>query len=167
MSHNQRGMSLIELLATLSLVSLIAVLIWTTFTISIKHNSLETNNLMLQQDANYIATEIQRLHRKCKSYTLIIEFDKVAIKNCESFDEEGKVQIDNLKISNRNLYSYKDWIEDENGNIKLKEVDLKNKPLNISIDTAKKNLHIEEFIIKDPSRETVQFSMPLSISRYK
>ncbi|GKV54431.1 hypothetical protein NCCP2222_03780 [Sporosarcina sp. NCCP-2222] len=73
MLKKQDGMTLVEVLATLLLTSLVIVLIWTTVAISMKYNVTETKKLQMQQDANYIITDIQRIHRKYECYQIIQE----------------------------------------------------------------------------------------------
>jgi len=80
---NESGITLVELLATLSLLSIVVVLIWTTFFITTKHNVTETSKLRLQQEANYILTEIQQQHRHLDCYELEIEENKIKLLNCE------------------------------------------------------------------------------------
>jgi len=67
----QDGMTLVEVLATLLLSSLVIMLIWTTVAITMKYNLTETKKLQMQQDANYIITDIQRIHRKYDCYQII------------------------------------------------------------------------------------------------
>nr|WP_269136027.1 prepilin-type N-terminal cleavage/methylation domain-containing protein [Sporosarcina cyprini] len=66
----QDGMTLVELLATLLLSSVIILLIWTTIAISMKYNVTETKKLQMQQEANYIITDIQRIHRNAVCYKI-------------------------------------------------------------------------------------------------
>lgn len=98
MSKNDSGMTLVEVLATLVLLSLVASLIWTAFFISARHNIAETTKLHLQQEANYILTKIQQTHRQKDCYKLEIKESQVRIFNCED-----KPEFDEIISSN---YSY-------------------------------------------------------------
>lgn len=84
MKDNQSGMTLVELLAVLVLISLVTGIIWTTMSIGIKHNSVETTKIQLQQEANAIITKLQREHRVQECYILNIEDHEVSITNCEN-----------------------------------------------------------------------------------
>lgn len=84
MKKNQSGMTLVEVLATLILLSLIGTLIWTTFFTSAKYNIKETTKLHLQQEANYIITKIQQQHRQLDCYQLEITEDAVELFDCEN-----------------------------------------------------------------------------------
>lgn len=83
MKDNQSGMTLVELLAVLVLISLVTGIIWTTMSISIKHNSAETTKLHLQQEANAVITKLQQEHRVKECYILNIDDHEVSITNCE------------------------------------------------------------------------------------
>ena len=70
MIKKQNGMTLVEVLATLLISSLAIMLIWTTVAISMKHNIVETKKLQMQQEVNYIITDLQRIHRKYDCYQI-------------------------------------------------------------------------------------------------
>lgn len=84
LKYNERGMTLVEVLATLVLLSLVAGIIWSTISISTKLNVAETSTLRLQQESNYIIAELQKIHRKCDSYTFNITKEFVEVSNCEN-----------------------------------------------------------------------------------
>lgn len=70
-ANNERGVTLLEVLAVLTLVSMVAVLIMTTLFIANRHHLTETSKLKMQQEANYIITTILQKHRTVKEeYTL-------------------------------------------------------------------------------------------------
>lgn len=87
MKHNEKGMTLVELLAALTLLSIVSILIWTTFSISVKYNRNEASKLQLQQEANRIITEIQQTHRQCHRYTIHVKADEIRLSNC--FVQDG------------------------------------------------------------------------------
>lgn len=88
MNKNEDGITLVELLASLALVSMVVTLIWTTFFISARHNTAETTKLRLQQEANYILTTIQQQHRQKDCYRLIVADDELKFRDCVTEDEE-------------------------------------------------------------------------------
>lgn len=167
LKDNESGISLVELLATLALVSIVISLIWTAFSVSTKFNLIETQKLKLQQEANYIVAEVQRLHRICDSYTFILSAEQITIDNCEIRDEHNNLLKKNFILSNNYEYSYKKWIENEQGEEILKEMDVVNHPFTDIIKPKSENLLIDELILKNPTKKTVSVSLPISISRYK
>lgn len=86
MIKKQNGMTLIEVLATLVLTSLVIMLIWTTVTISMKYNLAETKKLRMQQEANYIITKIQDIHRTKECYQITNTANEIVIEGCENED---------------------------------------------------------------------------------
>ena len=122
---NESGMTLVEVLATLTILSMVVVLIWTTFYISAKHSIMETTKLQLQQEANYILTEIQQQHRQLKCYQLDIEEDRVQLFNCNETPELIEV------ISTD--YKYKEY---KSGEIEPTE---KNLSFTLTVEDPKKN----------------------------
>jgi len=126
---NESGMTLVEALATLAILSMVVVLIWTTFYISAKHSIMETTKLQLQQEANYILTEVQQQHRQLECYELDIREDRVQLFNCSRAPELIKVigksykytvyNSGEIKPREDNL-SFTLTVEDPKGNSKLK-----------------------------------------------
>lgn len=82
MKKNEKGITLVELLATLTLISLVVGVIWTTVSIATKFNVSETSTLRLQQESNYIISELQQVHRHCYTYKLTITNDEVKVTEC-------------------------------------------------------------------------------------
>ncbi|NYF25031.1 type II secretion system protein J [Sporosarcina sp. JAI121] len=137
---DERGITLVELLATIVLVSIVMVLIWNTISISMKYNLAETKKLHLQQEANYIITEIQRIHRQCDSYQLTITGSEVSMKKCV-----GGNQIPDEIVSNIYHYialpEYKEEvieakIYDSTIDLKLTVQDIQNKKLKVEVQTT-------------------------------
>lgn len=93
MKLNQKGVSLVELLAALALVSTIAVIAWTALTIGFKHTAVETGKTRLQQEANFIITKLANEHRKNHSYSLIFEGNQLRIEKCSA---AGACTIENV-----------------------------------------------------------------------
>ncbi|MDN7226971.1 prepilin-type N-terminal cleavage/methylation domain-containing protein [Planococcus sp. N064] len=70
MKWNQKGVTLVELLATLVIASLIVGIAWTALSIGMKHSAIEKNETHLQQEANLIITTLANAHRQNDYYTL-------------------------------------------------------------------------------------------------
>jgi len=144
-------MTLVEVLATLLLVTLVTGVIWTTISISSRSNISETNKLRLQQEGNYISTEILRIHRTCKEYDLVITPTKISVENCEiDKTQESK----NFHISQDFIYSVGDRVTPPEGD-------------RFDIQTDTEDLEIKEFKITAPENTKLSINFPLIASRYK
>ena len=103
---NQRGITLVELVAALALVSIIAVAAWTTLTIGMKHGAAETSKTMLQQDANLVISKLSAAHRMNDYYYLQFVGGNLEIKTCNDKDD-GTIECDTVfsRITD-NSYQY-------------------------------------------------------------
>lgn len=142
MLRKQNGMTLVEVLAVLILSSLVVLLIWTTVMTSIKYNVTETKKLRMQEEANYIITEVQRIHRQCSQYEITVSANEIHMKNCEG-------PISDRLISQG--YNY-------NGTIYVKD----------KIDAKRKNAFIPfTLVISDVEDERLEIDISTTISRYE
>lgn len=83
MVSNQRGITLVELLAALTLVSIVATIAWTALSIGMSHTSAETTKTQLQQEANLVITKLTNEHRKNDFYYLRLNVGQLEIETCE------------------------------------------------------------------------------------
>lgn len=72
---NQKGISLVELIAALAIVSLVSILIMTTMGIGFKYSVAESNKTSTQQEANLIVQKLLNKHRLGECYKLTVEQD--------------------------------------------------------------------------------------------
>lgn len=149
MKKSEKGMTLVEVLATLLLLSLVTGVIWTTISIATQFNVSQTSVLSLQKEANYIVSELQRVHRNCNTYELVITANEVKVMNCKSGDNLVTPGYDGI-VSNKFEYE-----------------PLRNSPEPDPIETTKENLNILDFKVIDPAMKSRSVSIPISISRYK
>jgi type II secretory pathway pseudopilin PulG len=77
--RNSKGITLVELVASVALVSMVAVLIMTTLGIGFKHSIAESNNTSIQQEANLIILKLLNEHRKGDCYFLKTESGEIKI----------------------------------------------------------------------------------------
>lgn len=77
---DEKGISLVEVLAALLLVSIIATAAWTALSIGMKHTTAETSKTEIQQDANIIITKLSAAHRQNESYSLKFEGGQLMLK---------------------------------------------------------------------------------------
>lgn len=132
---NESGMTLVEVLATLTILSMVVVLIWLTFSITAKYSIMETTKLQLQQDANYILTEIQQQHRQLECYKLDIKEDRVQLFNCDTTPELIKIIGTNYKYKEYNSGEIKP--KEDNLSFTLTVVDTKkNSKLKVEVETS-------------------------------
>ncbi|WP_185959558.1 prepilin-type N-terminal cleavage/methylation domain-containing protein [Planococcus salinarum] len=103
---NQRGITLVELVAALALVSIIAVAAWTTLTIGINHGAAETSKTMLQQDANIIISKLSAAHRLNDYYYLQFVGGNLEIKTCNDTETPGVMDCGTFNRLSDNSYVY-------------------------------------------------------------
>ncbi|WP_432355788.1 prepilin-type N-terminal cleavage/methylation domain-containing protein [Sporosarcina sp. A2] len=151
---NEAGMTLVELLAVLVLISLVTGIIWTTMSISMKHNKVETSKLQLQQEANLIITKLQNIHRENDCYLLTVDDDLMEISPCSN-----KVKPSREIISND--YTYKVEVEGAKIGTRIFEVLPKNK------DLIFKSLIVETKHVPNSKDSYLTVNVPTTISRYK
>nr|WP_285851915.1 prepilin-type N-terminal cleavage/methylation domain-containing protein [Sporosarcina luteola] len=138
----QNGMTLVEVLAVLVLTSLVILLIWTTVMTAIKYNVTETKKLRLQEEANYIITEVQRIHRQCNQYELNVSEGEITLVNCDG-------PISDRAISRGYNFNGTTYIKDK-------------------IDAKKKDASIPfTLVITDLENDRLKVEITTIISRYK
>lgn len=84
MKLNQKGITLVELLAALALVSIIAAGAWTALSIGLEHSAVETNKTKMQLDANLIVTTLSNAHRQSEEYSVWIDDGYLMLQRCPS-----------------------------------------------------------------------------------
>lgn len=82
MKLNQKGITLVELLAALTLVALIAAGAWTVLSIGLKHSAVEINKTVMQQDANLIISKLTSTHQKSDMYKIKFENEQLMFAAC-------------------------------------------------------------------------------------
>lgn len=87
MKIGEKGITMIELLAALVLVAVIAAAAWTAMSIGFKHSVVESSKTHIQQDANLITAKLSTAHRQSDSYSVKFENEQLVLKTC--FDGEG------------------------------------------------------------------------------
>lgn len=106
MNLNQRGITLVELVAALALISIIAVTAWTTLTIGMKHGAAETSKTMLQQDANLVISKLSAAHRMNDYYYLQFVGGNLEIKTCNDNPVTGVVDCGTFNRLSESTYHY-------------------------------------------------------------
>ncbi|NMD70530.1 type II secretion system protein [Bacillus sp. DNRA2] len=68
--NNERGITLVEGLAALVILSIIGVLIWNVFFQGYKYSQNAVSKNTMQQEANIIITNLTRIHQTSQEYTI-------------------------------------------------------------------------------------------------
>lgn len=94
---NEKGITLVELLAGLALFGIISVLIWNFFFQALNFNEREVTKNQLQQEANLIVNTIQQLHTKSTITSLTNTNDSLTVNydvnKHKDFDKKNIVYI--------------------------------------------------------------------------
>lgn len=105
MKFNQNGVTLVELLAALVLVSVIATIAWTALSIGFKHTAAETSKTQLQQETNLVVTKLTNEHRRNDYYYLKTSGTSLEIETCND-SATGTVCGGFVRLTDNNyLYS--------------------------------------------------------------
>ncbi|GKV70496.1 hypothetical protein NCCP2716_29940 [Sporosarcina sp. NCCP-2716] len=154
MHRQEDGMTLVEVLAVLVLVSLVTGIIWSVISIATKFNISETSTLRLQQEANYIIADLQQVHRHCESYQLTISRDEVSVAECKN--EAGQyLDTYNKVVSDQFHYRY------ENSGT--------SPYVNRTYRPQQENLELPDFAVIDPVKKGGRekaVTVPTTITRY-
>lgn len=67
---NERGLTVIEVLATLTILSIIGVVIWNAFFQGYNYSQTAVSKNSMQQEANLIITSLTRIHQTSTEYTI-------------------------------------------------------------------------------------------------
>lgn len=70
LNRNQRGLTLIELLVTISILSFIGVIIWSVFFQGYRFSQKSISKNTIQQEANLLITNLKKLHQTSKGYDI-------------------------------------------------------------------------------------------------
>ncbi|MFS0689878.1 prepilin-type N-terminal cleavage/methylation domain-containing protein [Sporosarcina sp. 179-K 8C2 HS] len=153
MIKRQKGMTLVEVLVTLVLVSLVITLIWTTVFFSIKYNNVETKKLSWQREANRIITEIQKYHRQCDAYELMVSRQKIQINNCivNGVDKGGE------QIANDFYYAM--YVDTDLAIEEIKIYPIISKGINASYSI--------KLTVRDPAKKNPNVTIDSKITRYQ
>lgn len=81
---NQKGVTLVELLATLVIFGIFSTIIWAFLFQTAKTNEVEISKNQLQQEANIIINAFDEVHRKSSIYTIDYNSDEIIIKPTNS-----------------------------------------------------------------------------------
>ncbi len=86
---NETGLTLIEVLATITILSIVSVVIYNVFTSGLRYSSKAEETTLIQQEANYLLTLLKEQHEKTTNYyTITVENNhNIAILNKDRSNE--------------------------------------------------------------------------------
>lgn len=142
---NEDGITLVELLGTLVLVSIVTAVIWNAAFISMRYTATETKKVHLQQEANYVIAQIQLYHRQCDSYVLSVEISGITLEKCKSIRP-----LSDLIIKNKFRYESSPVFHEEL---------IKSKTIGSSTEM--------ELTVSDIEKNKLKVKIPTTITRYK
>jgi len=106
--NKQKGMTLIELLAVLTILAIIIVLLYSVFANGLNYSTKAKDTVLIQQEANNLLNLLKKQHEKEQTYT-------VKVENNETFIiMEGVTEV--IKESNSDYLYYICDLDDTNGN---------------------------------------------------
>jgi prepilin-type N-terminal cleavage/methylation domain-containing protein len=68
--NNERGMSLVEVLLTLTILSIVGIVIWQVFFQGYQYSNNAVSKNLLQQEANLVIANLHRVHQSSEKYTI-------------------------------------------------------------------------------------------------
>ncbi|SEM33435.1 prepilin-type N-terminal cleavage/methylation domain-containing protein [Mesobacillus persicus] len=98
MINNQRGISLVEVLATLVILSIIGGTIWSIFFQGHSYSQNAISKNAMQQEANIILTSLKNVHQTNDKYTI----STISDSSCDSVDGKigGRIEITGIEDHN-------------------------------------------------------------------
>ncbi|WNS74472.1 prepilin-type N-terminal cleavage/methylation domain-containing protein [Bacillus sp. DTU_2020_1000418_1_SI_GHA_SEK_038] len=108
LKQNQNGLTLIELLAIISILSIVGVIIWSVFFQGVKYSNNAVTRNQMQQEANIITTKLKEIHLTSEKYSIVSNNGIIAVtyddKNGTSQEvifENSNLEFSSTSINNR------------------------------------------------------------------
>lgn len=154
MVRNQKGITLVEVLAALTLVSIVVTIAWTALSIGMKHTAAETSKTQLQQEANLVVTKLTNEHRKNDTYQLRFVSGVLEIKTCNE-EEDLSITCSEFSSLMENNYVYNGTI---NGVAFIS--------WNPDNEVLPKEEHVEfQLTVKDPVKQSRAVTIKTTLTR--
>ncbi|KSU61007.1 hypothetical protein AS034_15315 [[Bacillus] enclensis] len=88
MIHDQKGLTLIEVLASLAIISVIGLLLWNVLFQGISYSKKAASQTSLQQEANQISMKLTRIHQTNPSYEIVNNGCQLEVYNTQTDDKQ-------------------------------------------------------------------------------
>ena len=98
--NDNKGITLVELLATITLLSIIVIIIWSVFIQGIKNTNEGATKNKLTQEMNYVQTTLRKIHQTADRYK-IIQFScgiQVEYYNSKESSEYTIIQFEDARF---------------------------------------------------------------------
>ncbi|MBH9968199.1 PulJ/GspJ family protein [[Bacillus] enclensis] len=117
MIRNQNGLTLIEVLITLTLLSVIGLILWSVLIDGISYSEKAASKNTVQQEANIIAMGLTKIHQTSDDYEIVSKECKLNVKYWIELDPDPQIKIfehPQLCISSNETTDIKDFDPDTN-----------------------------------------------------
>lgn len=163
MNLKQDGITLIEVLLILALLSVVGVIIWGVFLQGIKFSSKAVSINNLQQEANIITTSLTNTHQTSSHYKINFDDnDTIIIEGSFRTDNEEGSFRKNTEIFNNPLFNYQLKVETKSQGVE----NLQNINSGSTIDPNKVDTFIE-LTVSDKKDTSNKFTVKTVLSRLK
>ncbi|MEH7417111.1 prepilin-type N-terminal cleavage/methylation domain-containing protein [Neobacillus drentensis] len=143
MNHDESGLTLVEVLATLTIFSIISVIIWSVFFQGYNLSEKAITKNQMQQETNLLITNLLKIHRSAKNYTITNTSSNCEITvNITNTDNTTKTEIFKhtymcfkFEIKNTVTQPIQPRLEGNIVQLKLTTSDKNDSNNNITIDT--------------------------------
>ncbi|MCL6571832.1 MAG: prepilin-type N-terminal cleavage/methylation domain-containing protein [Bacillus sp. (in: Bacteria)] len=144
MNRDERGLTLVEVLATLILLSIVSVIIWSVFFQGYKFSQKAISKNFMLQEANILTTSLTKIHRTLEIYEITSENCGIKVTNLKTTPPQDQVFnhpnicFKLLEINNVSGTGPKITEPHKNGNdisLKVSVSDKKDPNNNLTIDT--------------------------------
>lgn len=161
--NNHKGMSLVELIAALALVSLVSLLIMTTLSIGIKRSIIENDKVRIQQEANIIVSKLLNNHRNGEKYCLKL-FESGGVTNLSYGETCDDIST---KLFNDTVYKISSATIDVEGTPAIDIPNLSSPIREIEVEPETQNVDINIEIVYVNADKTPSYEIDTTLSRYK
>lgn len=107
MIRNERGLTLVELLATLTIIAFIGIIIWNVFLQGSKYAQNAGSKNSMIQEANFVIANLLKIHQTSDSYTInqnsscsvTVTYTKGSVQQTQVFDDQKlciSISLNNL-----------------------------------------------------------------------
>lgn len=90
MIKNQRGLTLIEVLASLTILSIVGILVWQVFFQGMNYSSKSASKNKMQQEATILTAKLTKIHQTSDEYELSNSDCKITV----SYTKQGSVTVE-------------------------------------------------------------------------
>lgn len=148
--HNQKGITLVEILAAIVIVSFLTVIVWRFFFQTIDYNSYAVTEQTLQQEANVILATLQAEHTRNTIHVLYIQNGTLVAKVGDSCADKSissrsgitytLTDAQNLSVSSPCAFSGSGIVSTSSGN-------RVNMPVKINLSSKYKEGQIIDYLL--------------------